>query len=150
MLSCMRCVSRSADGNGQCSVEAEPASLLCRQHGATLPDERRAAAERMALAKLTVFNTLVAVVEEACTTYMQVMRHGEKDSDRLKAADRVLELAGIKTGQPLVQVQVNTGLRPQEDSRDARLLGIIRKIDTERAALLEAKVIETIAHDVAG
>jgi hypothetical protein len=149
-MSYMRCVSRSTDGNGQCSDESAPASLLCTKHGATLPDERRAAAERMALAKLTSLNTLLLVTEEAVSVLVQIMRSGEKDSDRLKAVDRVLELTGIKTGQPLVQVNVNTGLRPMEDPRDARLVALISKMDKERGELLQQKAIETIAHDVAG
>jgi hypothetical protein len=143
----MRCISRSSDGNEQCSEDAEPASIVCRFHGARMPDERRAAAERVELAKLTVLNTLVQTVEEAAATYLHVMRHGEKDADRLKAADRVLEMTGIKTGQPLVQVQINTGLRPQEDARDARLLGIVQKLNAERAELLRTKAIEAVARD---
>jgi hypothetical protein len=142
-----RCISRSSDGNGQCSDDALPASLLCRSHGGALPDSRRAAAERVELAKLTVVNTLVATVEEACGVLLQIMRAGEKDSDRLKAVDRVLELAGIRTGQPLVQVNVQTGLRPQEDARDARLVAIIEKLDRERADVLRQTAIEAVARD---
>ena len=146
-LPCMRCISRSADGTEQCSEDAAPASIVCSHHGAKLPDERRASAERVELAKLTVLNTLVGVVEEAAATYLSIMRHGDKDSDRLKAADRVMELTGIKTGLPLVQVQVNTGLRPQEDLRDARLVTIVQKLNEERAELLKTKAIEAVARD---
>lgn len=127
-----------------------PASLLCSSCGGHLPDERRAVAERVELAKMTVMNTLIGAVEEAVAVYIGIMRHpGEKASDRIKAADRVLEIAGIKTGQPLVQVQVNTGLRPQEDSRDARLIAIIERNNTERAELLRQRAIEATARETA-
>jgi hypothetical protein len=141
-----RCISRSDDGNGQCGRDAEPAALMCGQHGGRLPDQRRATAERVELAKMTVLNTLVGAVEEAVSVYLGIMRDPtEKANDRIRAADRVLEIAGIRTGQPLVQVQVNTGLRPQEDSRDARLVAIIEKNNRERAELLRQKAIEATA-----
>lgn len=128
--------------------EAEPASLLCRAHGGRLPDERRAAAERVELAKLTVLNTLVLAVEEAAGVYLEIMRdQGEKASDRIKAADRVLEMTGLRAGQPLVQVQINTGLRPAEDARDARLVDIIRRLDSQRAELLQRTAIEAVARN---
>jgi hypothetical protein len=144
----VRCISRSDDGNGQCDRNAEPASLLCSSHGGRLPDERRASAERVELAKLTVLNTLVQVVEEAASVYIGIMRDPtEKATDRIKAADRVMEMAGLRNGQPLVQVQINTGLRPQEDARDARLVAIIEKHNAERAELLKTKVIEATARE---
>lgn len=143
-----RCVRRSADGNGQCTNETSPGSVLCGSCGGNLPDERRAAAERMELAKLSTLNTMISLVEETSLHLVQIMRSGEKDSDRLRAIDRILELAGVRTGQPLVQVQVNAGLRPQEDPRDARLLAIIEKISEDRAALLRSRAVEAMAHDV--
>lgn len=104
----------------------------------------------MELAKMTVMNTLIGAVEEAVGVYTGIMRDPtEKATDRIKAADRVLEIAGIKTGQPLVQVQVNTGLRPQEDSRDARLMAIIEKNNKDRAELLRQRAIEATVTDVA-
>lgn len=113
-----------------------------------MPDERRASAERVELAKLTVLNTLVQVVEEAASVYIGIMRDPtEKATDRIKAADRVMEMAGLRNGQPLVQVQINTGLRPQEDARDARLVAIIEKHNAERAELLKTKVIEATARE---
>lgn len=115
-----------------------------------MPDERRAVAERIELAKMTVMNTLIGSVEEAVSVYTGIMRdHTEKAGDRIKAADRVLEIAGIKTGQPLVQVTQNIGLRPQEDSRDARLIAIIEKNNADRAALLRQTAIEATAQETA-
>ena len=143
-----RCVRRSSDGNGQCTHDAQPGSVLCQSCGANLPGERRAAAERAALAQLIVVNTTAAVIEEAMGVLVSVMRHGEKDSDRLRAVDRVLELSGVMNSQPIVAVQVNTGLRPQEDNRDARLLSIIEKMSEERAATLRERAIGAISHEV--
>lgn len=102
----------------------------------------------MELAKLSTLNTMISLVEETSLHLVEIMRSGEKDSDRLRAIDRILELAGVRTGQPLVQVQVNAGLRPQEDPRDARLLAIIEKISEDRAALLRSRAVEAMAHDV--
>lgn len=121
---------------------------MCKAHGGRLPDERRAAAERVELAKLTVLNTLVQVVEEAAAVYLGIMRDPtEKAADRMKAADRVMEMTGLRSGQPLVQVQINTGLRPQEDARDARLVQIIQRLDAQRAELLQRTAIEAVASD---
>ncbi len=146
-----RCVRRSDDGNGQCTREAKPASILCSVCGGEDRDQqRREIAERTELAKLVSFNSLLAGVEEAIATYFSVMRNGEKDADRLRAADRILELAGFKTQGPLVAVQVNnTGLR-QEDHRDARLLDVIRRLDAEKAEQIQARILDTVATEATG
>lgn len=100
---------------------------------------------------MTVLNTLVATVEEAAAVYIGIMRDPtEKAADRIKAADRVMEMTGLRSGQPLVQVQINTGLRPQEDDRDRRLIAIIEKHNEERAAILKERAIEATAREVAG
>lgn len=132
----------------QCSNTAAPDSILCNSCGAQLPERRREAAETNALAKLALMNTMLAVVEEAASHLVGIMRHGDKDSDRLKAIDRVLDLAGVRTDKPLVEINISHGLRPQEDSRDARLAAIIGKIDSERAELLRARAIEAVSRDV--
>lgn len=134
------------DPNEQCSADARPGSILCGRHGANLPDMRREAAERIALARLTSLNTVILAVEEAVGTYLTVMRHGDKGSDRIKAADRVLELAGMPLGKPLVDVKIDMhGLRPDEDPRDSRLLSIIERLDAERATLLKQRAIDVVA-----
>ena len=115
-----------------------------------MPDERRAVAERVELAKMTVLNTLIATVERAAAVYIGIMDDPtEKATDRIKAADRVMEMAGLRNGQPLVQVNVQTGLRPTEDARDARLIGIIERHNAERAAVLREKAIESTARETA-
>jgi len=127
-----------------------PASILCSVHGGRLPDERRAVAERVELAKMTVLNTLIATVERAAAVYIGIMDDPtEKATDRIKAADRVMEMAGLRNGQPLVQVNVQTGLRPTEDARDARLIGIIERHNAERAAILRERAIESTARETA-
>lgn len=137
------------DGDEQCKDQAKVGSVLCGRHGANLPELRREAAERIALARLTSFNTVALGVEEAVGTYLEIMRHGDKDATRLRAADRIMELAGVPLGKPVFEVKVDQhGLRPQEDPRDARLLSIIERLDTERAALLRARAIEAVALDV--
>lgn len=109
---------------------------------------RREAAERIALARLTSFNTIALAVEEAVGTYLQIMRYGDKDATRLRAADRVMEMAGVPLGKPVLDVKVDLrGLRPEEDPRDARLLSIIDRLDGERAALLRARALDVVARE---
>jgi len=131
----------------QCAFEAQPGSILCKRHGGDLPQVRRERAERVTLARLAAFNHILAAVEAAAATYVDVMING-KPGDRLRAADRILELAGIKQGQPVLEVNLNVGLQPDADANDAKLLGIIERMNSERAELLRTRAIEVVSVEV--
>jgi len=64
-------------------------------HGGKTPAVVRKAAERKVAAEATVSARLRALAGEAVATLEEVARSGEKDADRLRASEAILNRAGF-------------------------------------------------------
>lgn len=68
---------------------------LCRFHGGGTIISQDQARRRLEMIRSAMFDELCEAAVEAVETYIHIMKHGEKDTDRLRAADRVLMLMGV-------------------------------------------------------
>ena len=83
-----RCTARSKGSGEQCKQTAIPGGTVCRFHGGGAPSVKRKAALRLA-----------SLVDPAIGTLAREMVKAEKSSDRQRAANSILDRAGITRGQ---------------------------------------------------
>jgi len=83
-----RCSARSKGTGEQCRQTAIAGGTVCRFHGGGAPNVKRKAALRLA-----------ALVDPAIATLGREMVKAEKSSDRQRAANSILDRAGITRGQ---------------------------------------------------
>ena len=83
-----RCKARSKGTGEQCKQSAIPGGTGCRFHGGGAPSVKRKAALRLA-----------ELVDPAIATLGREMVKAEKSSDRQRAANSILDRAGITRGQ---------------------------------------------------
>lgn len=89
------CAAIKEDGN-TCGNLAVAGTPLCRVHGGTTISVQEQARRRIDAVRSELFGMLCDAAREAADTYVTIMRTGKKDADRIKAADRVLELLGFR------------------------------------------------------
>lgn len=77
-----RCTAHSRTGE-QCGQRPIPGGTVCRWHGGSILHVRSKAQER-----------LLAAVDPAITEMLRIMRKGDTDTVRLRAAEAVLDRAG--------------------------------------------------------
>ena len=101
----MRTMCSAVKDDGEdCKMKALPGGVLCAYHGGNTVIAMDQNRRRLDMVRAQLFDTLVDAGSEAIDTYVAIMRDGKKDSDRLRAADRILELMGIR--DQVVQVKV--------------------------------------------
>lgn len=83
-----RCTARSKTTGEQCRQSAIPGGGVCRFHGGGAPSVKRKAALRLA-----------SLVDPAIGTLAREMVKADKSSDRQRAANSILDRAGITRGQ---------------------------------------------------
>ena len=83
-----RCTARSKGTGERCKQTAIPGGTVCRFHGGGAPSVKRKAALRLA-----------SLVDPAIGTLAREMVKAEKSSDRQRAANSILDRAGITRGQ---------------------------------------------------
>jgi len=83
-----RCTARSKGTGERCKQSAIAGGTVCRFHGGGAPSVKRKAALRLA-----------ALVDPAIATLGREMVKAEKSSDRQRAANSILDRAGITRGQ---------------------------------------------------
>ena len=88
------CAAIKDDGQ-VCGNRAVAGTPLCRSHGGTTVSVQEQARRRIDMVRSELFEMLCGAAKEAAETYVTVMRTGKQDRDRLRAADRVLELLGF-------------------------------------------------------
>lgn len=110
-LSVYRCTMTKRDGT-QCQKWGVRGTIpaLCTKHGAQLPSVRKAAEERVAIARVLMQSETVYAFD----VLQQLMRPGVAEGIRLKAATEVLDRAGLKAGME-VNVTVEHVGSPLDD-----------------------------------
>jgi hypothetical protein len=83
-----RCTARSKGTGERCKQSAIAGGTVCRFHGGGAPSVKRKAALRLA-----------QLVDPAIATLGREMVKAEKSSDRQRAANSILDRAGITRGQ---------------------------------------------------
>ena len=99
-----RCSAHSKTGE-RCKNKAVPGANVCRFHGGAAPQVKRRAALR-----------LLELVEPAVATLAREMAGADKSSDRQRAANSILDRAGIARSQ---QVDVGTANQMLAERLDA-------------------------------
>lgn len=85
------CRAHSKTTGKQCGNTAEPGAVVCRYHGGAAPQVRRKAALR-----------LLELVDPSIATLAEVMMSKtNKPADRIRAADSILDRAGIPRAQTM-------------------------------------------------
>lgn len=79
-----RCHARSKATGKECGREAVPGATVCRYHGGAAPQVQRKAALR-----------LLELVDPAIGTLAREMATADKSADRQRAANSILDRAGI-------------------------------------------------------
>lgn len=133
------CAAIKDDGS-TCGNLAVAGTPLCRVHGGTTISVQEQARRRIDAVRSELFEHLCDAAKEAAETYITIMRTGKKDADRLKAADRVLELLGFR--DDLANVPgANDG---QESDIDKQLKVLLVSVTNERLSqVIEATVSES-------
>lgn len=133
-----QCRAIKRDGE-RCSLSEMSTGVgLCRHHGGGLLITQDQARRRIEMVRSAMFDELCEASLEAVETYLHIMKHGEKDADRLRAADRVLALAGLE--DRLITVP-GAG---EEDDIDSQLRGLLAQVPPERLA----RAIEATSREV--
>lgn len=83
-----QCTAKSKQSGERCRQTAVPGSTVCRFHGGSAPQTKQKAALRLA-----------QLVDPAIATLGREMVKAEKSSDRQRAANSILDRAGITRGQ---------------------------------------------------
>lgn len=83
-----RCTAKSKQSGERCKQTAVPGGTVCRFHGGSAPNVKRKAALRLA-----------SLVDPAIGTLAREMVKADKSSDRQRAANSILDRAGITRGQ---------------------------------------------------
>lgn len=83
-----RCTARARSTGERCGNRPIPGGMVCRFHGGGAPAVKQKAALRLA-----------QLVDPAIGTLARVMVKAEKDADKLRAANSILDRAGISRGQ---------------------------------------------------
>ena len=113
--------------NGEvCGNRAVGGTPLCQYHGGTTMSVQAQARRRIDMVRSELFELLTGATKEAAETYIMIMRTGKRDADRLRAADRVLELVGFRDTVANVP-----GAGPVSDI-DQQLAGLLKTATEER------------------
>lgn len=83
-----RCTATSKRTGDQCGATPPPGALVCKWHGGGAPQTKQKAALRLA-----------SLVDPAIGTLAREMVKAEKSSDRQRAANSILDRAGITRNQ---------------------------------------------------
>lgn len=87
-----RCTARARSTGERCGNRPIPGGTVCRFHGGGAPSVKRKAALRLA-----------SLVEPAIGTLARVMIKGETHTVQMRAANSILDRAGITRGQPSLE-----------------------------------------------
>lgn len=79
-----QCHAKAKSSGQQCTREAVPGATVCRHHGGAAPQVQRKAALR-----------LLELVDPAISTLAREMVQADKSSDRQRAANSLLDRAGV-------------------------------------------------------
>jgi len=138
------CAGIKEDGT-QCGNLAVSGTPLCRVHGGTTVSVQEQARRRIDAVRSELFEHLVSSAREAVEVYTTVMRTGMKDADRLRAADRVLELLGFND-----HVANLPDHGKQESDIDKQLKVLLVQVSQDKLQqAIEATVIEDTSDDAA-
>lgn len=130
-LPVVRCTMIKRDGT-RCKKWSLRGTTVCVKHGASLPDVREHAAALVEAARLRIIgNTDMAV-----DVLEDLMQPGTADAIRLKAADSILDRAGIRGGLQ-IDVEVTDNTSPAE-----ALLSRLSKLNAS-ADILDAEVLDS-------
>lgn len=133
------CAAIKDDGS-TCGNLAVAGTPLCRVHGGTTISVQEQARRRIDAVRSELFEHLCSAAREAAETYTTIMRHGKKDADRLKAADRVLELLGFRDSV----ANLPGAEEHHESDIDKQLKVLLVNVTTERLTqVIEATVSES-------
>lgn len=92
-LPAVQCTANRRDGH-RCEAWSMAGATVCLKHGGHLPNVKAAAEARKDAARLK----LIDMVEDATGVIEYLMQYGTQEQIRLKAAESVLDRAGIKGG----------------------------------------------------
>lgn len=104
-LPAFRCITILESGDrcgGYASMGSEPTTARCRHHGGQIPAVQEKAAARIEAARMR----LVGNLDLAIDTVEALMESGTADAIRLKAAESVMDRAGLRGGFE-IDVEVN-------------------------------------------
>ena len=118
------------DNGDQCLNRSVHGQIFCASHGGNTLQVQDQTRRRLDTVRSTMFDKLVDAANEAVDTYITIMRHGKKDSDRLKAADRVLEMLGVR--DQVIEVKHTHSIEPTD--LEAELLGLLKNTTKEKIA----------------
>lgn len=79
-----RCTAKSKQSQERCRRAASPGTTVCASHGAKAPQVRKKASLR-----------LMELIDPAITTLAREMMQADKSSDRQRAANSILDRAGV-------------------------------------------------------
>ena len=116
------------DNGDQCLNRAMHGQLFCSSHGGTVLQVQEQTRRRLDTVRSAMFDTLVNAAEEAVDTYIEIMRNGKRDADKLKAADRVLEMLGVR--DQVIEVKHTHSLEPTDIERE--ILGLLKNTTKEK------------------
>lgn len=136
------CAALKSETGDPCKNDAIAGTPFCRFHGGTTVAVQDQARRRIEAVKATLFDKLLRAANTAVDTYIEVCKSGEKDSDRLRAADRILELVGVR--EDIISVHVSGTTEHQVTDLDAALVTALRTVGEERFS----RAIDTTAVDV--
>jgi len=124
--------SRSSPWAGnQCARPAIHGGTVCISHGGRLPNVKKAAQRRLAMAALPAVDRLI---------YMALQKPRMSDADRLKAILAILDRSGVEA-KAIMEVEV----KPWQDALRQLLSGVNGETDSKE---LEAEAEEEILEGV--
>lgn len=83
------------DNGDPCKNKAMYGTMFCNFHGGSTISTQEQAKRRIDMVRSQLFSKLVAAAEEAADTYVNIMKNGKRDVDKLAAADRIFRLLGF-------------------------------------------------------
>lgn len=129
-LPVVKCTVPKRDGS-PCTRWSLAGHIVCYVHGGQLPSVQKAAAERVATARVA----LMGMSTDATSVLEQLMQPGVAEGIRLKAATEILDRAGLKAGVEVAVTVEHTG-SPLDD-----ILNQLEIIAGHKEPILEAEEI---------
>jgi hypothetical protein len=135
-----QCSRLKANGD-RCRNRALAGSDICAPHGGNTELALGAARRRIEMVRSQLFETLIDAAEQATETYVNIMRYGKKDADKIKAADRILTLLGFQPNAPVIHVE---NKEAEHDDIDDRLRTLLAEAESKGRVgdIIDAEVID--------
>jgi len=134
----MRCTGTSSTTGERCRKWSLRGTTVCKNHGAQFPSVQEHANAVVESARMRLFG----MADDAVEVMYDLIQEGKSDQIRLKAAENILNRAGIKDA-----IDINVEVSHNENPSDSILKQLQIMRERQEAAKKESELIDEGEHD---